>query len=217
MESKLSRGIIPKLFNSHVSPGTSFTFQVSSMREMKGGAVNGFRLKINDGQFENQYVMYNGPQLAELQINSIVTGLLFYSRFFKIKRDLATKWEANLAGGAKTVLSISSAKILHTAGEVGSKLGNPTPWKMGDAVPGGISKPIGKENTKPQGNSGRYVAVQTLTPYMNKWTIKARCISKDQSMRSWNNAKGAGTLFGFVVADATADLKVTAFKEEAEK
>ena len=79
MESKLSRGIIPKLFNSHVPPGTSFTFQVSSMREMKGGAVNGFRLKINDGQFENQYVMYNGPVLSELQINSIVTGLLFFS------------------------------------------------------------------------------------------------------------------------------------------
>ena len=88
---------------------------------------------------------------------------------------------------------------------------------MGDSVPGGISKPIGKENTKPQGNTGRYVAVQTLTPYMNKWTIKARCISKDQTMRSWNNAKGTGTLFGFVVADATSDLKVTAFKEEAEK
>lgn len=79
MESKLSRGIIPKLFNSHVPPGTSFTFQVSSMREMKGGAVNGFRLKINDGQFENQYVMYNGPVLAELQINSIVTGISFFS------------------------------------------------------------------------------------------------------------------------------------------
>ena len=75
----------------------------------------------------------------------------------------------------------------------------------------------GKENTKPSGTSGRYVAIQTLTPYMNKWTIKGRVTSKDPKMRTWKNAKGEGCLFGFTLADETSDIKVTSFKEEAEK
>ena len=77
--------------------------------------------------------------------------------------------------------------------------------------------PSGKENTKPSGSSGRYVAIQTLTPYMNKWTIKGRVTQKDKTMRTWKNAKGEGCLFGFVIADETCDMKVTSFKEEAEK
>ena len=36
-------------------------------------------------------------------------------------------------------------------------------------------------------------------------------------MREWNNAKGSGKLFSFTVVDESCDLKVTAFKEDAEK
>ena len=36
-------------------------------------------------------------------------------------------------------------------------------------------------------------------------------------MRTWNNAKGSGKLFSFTVIDESCDLKVTAFKEDAEK
>ena len=64
-------------------------------------------------------------------------------------------------------------------------MGNPKAWKFEDngAPPAG-SKYLGnsysgnKENTKPKTYSTglpsgeRYVAIQTLTPYMNKWTIK---------------------------------------------
>ena len=65
---------------------------------------------------------------------------------------------------------------------------------------------------------------------MNKWTIKgittillyllmillARCTQKGE-MRSWNNAKGSGKLFSFTVLDESCDLKVTAFKDDADK
>ena len=36
-------------------------------------------------------------------------------------------------------------------------------------------------------------------------------------MREWNNARGSGKFFSFTIADETSDLKVTSFKEEAEK
>ena len=70
---------------------------------------------------------------------------------------------------------------------------------------------------------------------MSKWSIKgnqiniglhlllvllsasARVTQKGE-MRTWNNAKGSGKLFSFTVVDKSeCDLKVTAFKEDAEK
>ena len=51
MESKLSKGIIPRLFTGQVKTGTPFVTQISSMKPMTGGQL---RLKINDGEFENQ-------------------------------------------------------------------------------------------------------------------------------------------------------------------
>ena len=47
------------------------------------------------------------------------------------------------AGNTKQVLTISSARVLHTADEVGSKVGAPSPWKMGDPVPAGLLKETG--------------------------------------------------------------------------
>ena len=69
----------------------------------------------------------------------------------------------------------------------GKKLGNPRGWKLEEsgAPPAGC-KYVGntaagmgnKENTKPKPMGGeRYIAIQTLTPYMNKWTIKGTAVN----------------------------------------
>ena len=36
-------------------------------------------------------------------------------------------------------------------------------------------------------------------------------------MREWKNAKGEGKLFNFTVIDQTGDIRITCFKEEADK
>ena len=117
------------------------------------------------------------------------------------------------------------------------KIGNPENWKN-DGKSAAIK--VEKENEN-SGNAGRGIpslpsgqdrscAIASLTPYMNKWTIKgitiilpyllmlvlARCTQKSE-MRSWNNAKGSGKLFDFTVTDESCDLKCTAFKIDAEK
>ena len=46
--------------------------------------------------------------------------------------------------------------------------------------------------------------------------ILARCTQKSD-VRSYNNAKGSGTVFSFTVTDESCDLKCTAFKEDVEK
>ena len=89
-----------------------------------------------------------------------------------------------------------------------------------------------KENRVGNAGHDRFVDIVSLTPYMSKWSIKGTEINiglyllmstlgrvtQKGEMRAWNNAKGSGKLFSFTVVDKSeCDLKVTAFKEDAEK
>lgn len=60
------------------------------------------------------------------------------------------------------------------------------------------------------------IDINSLTPYIGKWTIKGRVLSKS-GKRTWSNAKGEGKLFSFEIADKTGHLKVTAFQNECDK
>ena len=55
----------------------------------------------------------------------------------------------------------------------------------------GASQSVGTETIYP---------IASLTPYQNKWTIKARVTHKSD-IRSWSNARGEGTLFSMDLVD----------------
>lgn len=58
--------------------------------------------------------------------------------------------------------------------------------------------------------------ISSLSPYQNKWVIKARVTSKGP-MRTWSNQKGEGKLFSFDLMDEGGEIRATAFKEQADK
>ena len=58
--------------------------------------------------------------------------------------------------------------------------------------------------------------IKDLNPYQNKYTVQARVIKKS-TKKTWSNSRGEGSVFDFVLKDASGDIKVTAFKEEVEK
>jgi replication factor A1 len=61
------------------------------------------------------------------------------------------------------------------------------------------------------------IPIAALNPYMNKWAFKARITSKSD-VRSWNNARGSGTLFSIDMLDAQGtEIKGTFFKEASDK
>lgn len=61
-----------------------------------------------------------------------------------------------------------------------------------------------------------FINIGELTPYIGKWVIKGRCVTKS-GIREYNNAKGAGKLFSFTLADKTGELKVTGFNQDCER
>merc|ERR1719341_2194841 len=57
--------------------------------------------------------------------------------------------------------------------------------------------------------------IASITPYQNKWTIKARITSKGD-IRTWNKASGSGKLFSMDLMDESGEIRVTAFKEQCD-
>ena len=61
------------------------------------------------------------------------------------------------------------------------------------------------------------VPIESLNPFMNKWSIKARTIAKSEIF-SWSNARSQGILFSIVLLDAKrSEIKGTFFKGASTK
>ncbi|KAG0411480.1 hypothetical protein HPB47_011397 [Ixodes persulcatus] len=56
----------------------------------------------------------------------------------------------------------------------------------------------------------------SLTPYQNKWTIRARVTNKS-AIRTWNNARGEGKLFSMDLLDESGEIRATAFNAECDR
>jgi len=57
--------------------------------------------------------------------------------------------------------------------------------------------------------------IASITPYQNKWTIKARVTSKSD-VRTWNKPSGSGKLFSMDLLDESGEIRVTAFKDQCD-
>ncbi|KAK9388242.1 hypothetical protein V1515DRAFT_553430 [Lipomyces mesembrius] len=60
-----------------------------------------------------------------------------------------------------------------------------------------------------------YYTIEGLSPYQNKWTIKARVTFKSE-IKHWHNQRGEGKLFAVNLLDETAEIKATAFNDQVD-
>lgn len=137
--------------------------------------------------------------------------------------------------GFRRVLIIVSLEVLHKGEEVGKKIGDPVNLESKEAAAGSSepvpTRPIEHPTVPTQSNSvsaanstlnssvidGRAThPISSLSPYQNKWVIKARVTSKS-AIRTWNNAKGEGKLFSMDLMDESGQIRVTAFRDQVDK
>lgn len=58
--------------------------------------------------------------------------------------------------------------------------------------------------------------IASLTPYQNRWRIRARVTLKS-SIRTWSNSRGEGKLFNVNLLDDSGEIRLTGFNEQVDK
>ena len=61
-----------------------------------------------------------------------------------------------------------------------------------------------------------YLPIASLSPYQNKWVIKARVTAKS-NIRTWSNSKSEGKLFSVDLCDESGEIRLTAFQSAVDK
>lgn len=81
----------------------------------------------------------------------------------------------------------------------------------------GFNRPVPRQGTTMAPSSTMPIyPIEALSPYQNKWTIKARVTSKSD-IKHWSNQKGEGKLFSCNFLDESAEIKATAFNDQVDR
>ncbi|XP_055630999.1 replication protein A 70 kDa DNA-binding subunit [Toxorhynchites rutilus septentrionalis] len=214
--------------------------QILGSKRIAGGGEQSerYRLLISDGQNLYSFAML-ATQLNELH----QTGKLSEFTVIRIDRYITSVVNRN-ERGEKRVLIMLELTVIKTGESIGEKIGNPQPLSDNISAGGGSSGSTASAGAKAEtngsiSNGSAYQnrtnsantsssagnmslhdhlthPISSLSPYQNKWVIKARVMSKS-AIRSWSNAKGEGKLFSMDLMDESGEIRVTAFKEQCDK
>lgn len=58
--------------------------------------------------------------------------------------------------------------------------------------------------------------INALSPYQNRWVIKAR-VSNKSDIKTWNNSRGSGKLFNMELIDESGEIRCTGFQDQVDK
>ncbi|XP_049873501.1 replication protein A 70 kDa DNA-binding subunit [Pectinophora gossypiella] len=229
MAYKLSEGSLEIIMNGgHYDKPV---MQVLGSKKIQGsGANERFRLLVSDGKHSHSFAM-----LATQLNDKLITGELSDYSVVQIDR-FVTSLLKNTGKGEKRVMIILDITILASGAAVGKKIGNPVTWSE-DAAPTTPAQapmqPVPKQNPAPSPigrmangsapsldtsliSSQMTHPIASLSPYQNKWIIKARVMSKSP-VRTWSNARGEGKLFSMDLCDESGEIRATAFRDAVDK
>ncbi|XP_076284159.1 replication protein A 70 [Lasioglossum baleicum] len=181
-----------------------------------------YRLLVSDGKRINSFTM------LATQLNTMITdNVLTDYTICQINRYAISM--VNNAGKQKRVMVILNIEVKVPGDQVGHKIGNPT-----NAEPEPDSKPaqsapltrpspqkkndfMQKQTSNPAStNDISTTPIVALSPYQNRWVIKARVVSKSD-IRTWSNSRGEGKLFSMDLVDESGEIRCTAFKDQCDK
>ncbi|CAG9864560.1 unnamed protein product [Phyllotreta striolata] len=229
----LSEGALETILSGGDYP--SAVMQVLGKKLIHSGAGDKERVRIllSDGKHTFSYAMLTTQVNGRLGPNGIEdNGIIRIEKYI-------TSMVNNSTGQAR-VLLILEADLVVAGSEVKGKIGTPEPWtdkgtanSSSSRINGApkkvetpskvvdspvISKPISKVSMDTSMNfDGSLIhPISSLTPYQNRWVIRARVTGKTP-VKTWSNSRGEGKLFSFDLLDESGEIRCTAFRDLVDK
>jgi len=224
----LTKGALKSIMNNEEVKDP--VMQVLGVRKITAAGSNErYRILISDGVNLNSFAM------LATQLNSmVISGELIENSILKIKRHIISNL-TDRSKGSKQVMILIDLVVMVPGNVVGLKIGDPKPIidnfglsvendtsantepvlnssvkppALGNVVPNnGLQRDIDEDNIHP---------INSLSPYQNKWTIRARVVNK-APIRTWSNTRGEGKLFSMDLIDEHGEIRATAFNNECDK
>lgn len=138
----------------------------------------------------------------------------------KIGEPVPWNAEALAASADSSDAAATPAKGLHNnpspmTSNTTSRVGGATLKNESPAQGFGVRSPPFQQTT-PMGAIGRPTPIDSLNPYTNKWTIKARVNSKSEK-RTFESKMGPGSLFSVDLSDDTGEIRATFWRESVDR
>ena len=187
-----------------------------------------YRLLLSDGMFSISFSM-----LATQLNNLIHENKLSQYSIIRVKKHVCNSVNA----ASKKVVVILELEVLKPGSEVGERLGSPVTIGADGKVPASANQnanpnagaaakrpgsPVAIQDQPPIKTTPRSIPsdlpiapISSITPYQNKWTIKARVTSKTD-VKTWNKPSGSGKLFSMDLMDESGEIRITAFKNQCD-
>lgn len=110
----------------------------------------------------------------------------------------------------KTADKIGSPVALNPrdAGTPASAAAPPGPSTPATATP--AAQPTRQQTQAARSGRSAIYPIESLSPYQNHWTIKARVTQKSE-IRKWSNQRGEGKLFNVTLMDDSGEIRATGF------
>ncbi|KAK9461036.1 uncharacterized protein V1516DRAFT_674836 [Lipomyces oligophaga] len=226
----LTRGSLLQIMESRSSEKyPRLTVQVLQVRPVQAGDPRRFRFVVSDGENYIQTMLQSTLGDATAPKNCII--------------EILSHHISQVNNKGRMMLVIEAFQILDQYGTP-EKLGAPMAIPNERSTVSTTNEPshgpsfygssTGQDqDVKPKttmGNNSNYNAVSSvggapdrpnlykissLSPYQNKWTIKARVSSKS-SIREYHSARGQGKLFSVNFIDETSEIKATGFNKQCD-
>ncbi|TIB62317.1 hypothetical protein E3P77_03868 [Wallemia ichthyophaga] len=187
--------------------------QVKKATASQPNAPDRYRMVLSDGVFYMQAML--GTQLNHLPEQEVL-----------VKNSVIrmTNYAVNTVQNRLLVIALQ-VDILESSHE---KIGSPQNYDPAKAQ----VQPQGQSHQQPQTTDNKptiappqskgpssqapVYPIEGLSPYQNKWTIKAR-VTQRSDIKFWSNQRGEGKLFSVNLMDETGEIRATGFNESVDE